>query len=193
MISIFRARCWASLFAFGVATVPLSGCAQKGPTIAETSKPVTHSVFQTEAAAPNLANSEVAQTSDLRTEIVLRALTLLGVSYRFGGNSPESGLDCSGLVRHVFKEALGAVLPRRSEEISFAAKPIATQDLKPGDLVFFNTLKRAFSHVGIYIGNNQFVHAPSTGGSVRVETLDKAYWSQRFDGARRVPESARKD
>lgn len=120
------------------------------------------------------------------TELVLRALTLLGVNYKFGGNSPDVGLDCSGLVRHVFSEAIGVVLPRRSEEISRNGAPVDQTELKPGDLVFFNTLRRAFSHVGIYIGNGQFVHAPSSGGSVRVESMAGSYWTQRFDGARRL-------
>jgi hypothetical protein len=124
--------------------------------------------------------------SDMGAEVVFRALSLLGVKYRFGGNTPESGLDCSGLVRLVFHETLGTVLPRRSEEISRVGGTIGTAELQPGDLVFFNTLRRAFSHVGIYIGNNQFVHAPSTGGSIRVERLDGSYWARRFDGARRL-------
>ena len=119
-------------------------------------------------------------------EVVFRALSLLGVRYQFGGNSPDTGLDCSGLVRLVFHETLGLPLPRRSEEISRVGGSIATTELQPGDLVFFNTLRRAFSHVGIYIGNNQFVHAPSSGGSIRVENLGSDYWVRRFDGARRV-------
>lgn len=120
------------------------------------------------------------------SELVLRALALLGVNYRFGGNSPDTGLDCSGLVRHVFQEAVGLVLPRRSEEISRSGDTIRRDQLRPGDLVFFNTLRRAFSHVGIYIGNGKFVHAPSNGGQVRVESLGGRYWQQRFNGARRL-------
>jgi cell wall-associated NlpC family hydrolase len=108
------------------------------------------------------------------------------VSYKFGGNTPDVGLDCSGFVRLVVKDVLGKVLPRRSEEISNSSQAIKAEDLKPGDLVFFNTLKRTFSHVGIYVGNNQFIHSPSAGNSVRIETLDKQYWSSRFDGARRL-------
>lgn len=136
-------------------------------------------------AQPAAAQTDAAPT-DLGAEVVFRALSLLGVKYRFGGNTPESGLDCSGLVRLVFQDTLGAVLPRRSEEISRFGGTIGTGELQPGDLVFFNTLRRAFSHVGIYIGNNQFVHAPSTGGSIRVERLDGSYWVRRFDGARRL-------
>lgn len=124
------------------------------------------------------------------TELVVRALDLLGVNYRWGGNSPETGLDCSGLVRHVFSEAAGLVLPRRSEEISRAGTPIARSELRPGDLVFFNTLRRTFSHVGIYIGDGRFVHAPSSGGAVRVERISGPYWASRFNGGRRLIDPA---
>ncbi|MFO1300180.1 MAG: C40 family peptidase [Burkholderiaceae bacterium] len=122
-------------------------------------------------------------------ELVIRSLALLGVQYRFGGNSPDTGLDCSGLVRHVYQGALGLVLPRRSEEISRKGESVSLDQLRPGDLVFFNTLRRAFSHVGIYIGGNRFVHAPSRGGQVRVEHIDNRYWMSRFNGARRIPGS----
>jgi hypothetical protein len=135
-------------------------------------------------AAPRAAAP--APVVDPGSEVVLRALSLLGVDYRYGGNTPETGLDCSGLVRLVFHDALGLPLPRRSEEISRVGGPIRRAELQPGDLVFFNTLRRAFSHVGIYIGNGQFVHAPSTGGTIRVDRLDRDYWVRRFDGARRL-------
>jgi cell wall-associated NlpC family hydrolase len=138
------------------------------------------------ATIPQVSPIGAENNPDWRSELVLRAMTLLGVGYKFGGNSPELGLDCSGFVRLVVKDALGKVLPRRSVEISEASTEIKSQELKPGDLVFFNTLKRAFSHVGIYIGNNQFIHAPSSGGVVRIETLDKQYWNDRFNGARRI-------
>jgi hypothetical protein len=133
-----------------------------------------------------VARAETAPEPHRGTELVLRALSLLGVNYKFGGNSPDTGLDCSGLVRHVFREAAGMVLPRRAEEISRAGETIDTTQLQPGDLVFYNTLRRTFSHVGIYIGNGQFVHAPSRGGGVRVEQMSESYWSKRFNGARRV-------
>ena len=133
-----------------------------------------------------VASAPAAAIGDAGSEVVFRALSLLGVSYRFGGNTPETGLDCSGLVRLVFSDTLGLPLPRRSEEISRVGSEIAPSELQPGDLVFFNTLRRAFSHVGIYIGNNQFVHAPSAGRSIRVENLGADYWTRRFDGARRL-------
>lgn len=138
------------------------------------------------ARAADEPQSPQATPAGTGAEVVLRALGLLGVNYRWGGNTPDDGLDCSGLVRHVFREAIGLVLPRRAEEMGRTGSQIAPHQLKPGDLVFFNTLRRTFSHVGIYIGNNQFVHAPSTGGVVRVENMDARYWLARFDGARRL-------
>lgn len=127
--------------------------------------------------------------TDRAAQIAIEALSLVGIRYRYGGNSPEQGLDCSGLVRYVFREANGTVLPRTSHEMSRQGEPVDKQDLQPGDLVFFNTLNRAFSHVGIYLGNNQFIHAPSAGRAVRVENMDMSYWKARFNGARRVLES----
>ena len=119
-------------------------------------------------------------------EVVFRALSLLGVRYQFGGNSPDTGLDCSGLVRLVFHETLGLPLPRRSEEISRVGGSIATTELQPGDLVFFNTLRRAFSHVGIYIGNNQFIHAQNESTGVVISDLNSTYYSSRWYGAVRL-------
>lgn len=139
-----------------------------------------------EAPEPARETAPSAAPAHSAAELVIRSLSLLGVNYKFGGNSPETGLDCSGLVRHVFREAIGLVLPRRSEEISREGEKVALDQLRPGDLVFFNTLRRTFSHVGIYIGNNQFVHAPSRGGQVRVEKFDSRYWIARFNGARRL-------
>lgn len=138
------------------------------------------------APAAAVGTAPVTQQRDPAAEVVFRALSLLGVNYRWGGNTVETGLDCSGLVRLVFHDTLGLPLPRRSDEISRVGGDVSPTELQPGDLVFFNTLRRAFSHVGIYIGNNQFVHAPSSGGSVRVENLGASYWTARFDGARRV-------
>lgn len=119
-------------------------------------------------------------------ELVLRALSFVGVNYRRGGESPETGFDCSGLVRHVYREALGLTLPRTSRDISRVGETIQSDELKPGDLVFFNTLRRGFSHVGIYLGDHRFVHAPASGGEVRVEDMRQSYWTRRFNGARRI-------
>lgn len=119
-------------------------------------------------------------------ELVLRALTFVGVNYRRGGESPETGFDCSGLVRHVVRESLGLVLPRTSRDMSRVGETVHQDDLQPGDLVFFNTLRRGFSHVGIYLGEHRFVHAPASGGEVRVEDMRQRYWTRRFNGARRI-------
>ena len=119
-------------------------------------------------------------------EAVVRALDLVGIRYRRGGTLPETGFDCSGFVGYVFREGIGLILPRTSREISQSGKVVKKSELQPGDLVFFNTMRRTFSHVGIYLGDNYFVHAPASGGEVRVENLNAAYWGKRFNGARRI-------
>lgn len=120
------------------------------------------------------------------SELVLNAMGLLGVPYKFGGSTKETGFDCSGFVRAVFEQSVGKVLPRRAEEQAAAAEKIDRSELKPGDLVFFNTMKRAFSHVGIYVGDGKFIHSPRAGSHVRVEDMRQTYWNTRFNGARRV-------
>ena len=132
---------------------------------------------------------KLSSFTDRAAQIAIEALSLVGIRYRYGGSSPEQGLDCSGLVRYVFREVGGTDLPRTSQEMSRRGEPVDKQNLQPGDLVFFNTLNRAFSHVGIYLGNNQFIHAPSAGRNVRVEDMDMTYWKARFNGARRVLEN----
>lgn len=129
------------------------------------------------------------KASELASELVVSAMNFLGVPYRMGGSSPESGFDCSGFTRHVFENSVGLLLPRRSIEQAQSPdlEPVKQSELKPGDLVFFNTLRRTFSHVGIYIGDHKFIHSPRAGSSVRVEDMRISYWQQRFDGARRVP------
>ena len=108
-------------------------------------------------------------------DVAMYALGLIGVNYKFGGESPDTGLDCSGLVRHVFQEVTGVALPRTAKEMSALGTKVSAGDLKPGDLVFFNTRRFAFSHVGLYLGDNRFVHA-----------IDQSYWQKHFNGARRV-------
>ncbi len=120
------------------------------------------------------------------SELVVNAMGFLGVPYKRGGNSAETGFDCSGFVRAIYEQSIGLVLPRRAEQQAAATQNIEKKDLQPGDLVFFNTLKRTFSHVGIYIGDGKFIHSPKPGAEVRVESMGIAYWAQRFDGARRV-------
>ena len=123
--------------------------------------------------------------------LIDKGMSFIGIKYRFGGDGPEDGgFDCSGLVRKVFGDALGLSLPRRAAEMAKEGDKVARRELKPGDLVFFNTMRRTFSHVGIYVGDNKFLHAPSKGGQVRVESMDSAYWQKRFTGARRVTDDA---
>lgn len=116
-------------------------------------------------------------------------MSALGVPYRRGGNTYESGFDCSGFVRAMYEQTLGLLLPRRAAEQAAATHPIDRGELKPGDLVFFNTMRRAFSHVGIYVGDSKFIHSPKPGAAVRIEDMRTSYWNRRFDGARRVAES----
>jgi len=132
------------------------------------------------------------------SDMAITAMNFLGVRYRRGGNSAESGFDCSGFTRQVFETSLGLVLPRRADEQAKAPGLMAVKrdELQPGDLVFFNTLKRTFSHVGIYLGDGKFIHAPKPGGEVRVEDMRFVYWAKRFTGARRAelaPERAQAD
>lgn len=124
--------------------------------------------------------------TDRASELVVTAMAFLGVPYRRGGDSAEAGFDCSGFVRAMYEQTVGLLLPRRANEQAAATESIEKQDLQPGDLVFFNTLKRAFSHVGIYVGDGKFIHSPRPGAQVRVERMDQSYWQRRFDGARRV-------
>jgi len=124
-------------------------------------------------------------------EVLVNALSLTGVRYKYGGKSPESGFDCSGFVRYVYQQAGNLTLPHGARAISQLGKTIPKSELEPGDLVFFNTLRSTFSHVGIYLGNNRFIHSPSSGGGVRVEDMQDSYWQKRFNGAQRIETSAK--
>ena len=147
-------------------------------------------------ATPVQANDLATEQQTTRTrlhdltarasELAIQAMGMIGIRYQYGGNAPENGLDCSGLVRYLFMQVWGKELPRTSEEISRLGEPVDTGNLQPGDLVFYNTLRRSFSHVGIYLGDNKFVHAPSAGGQVRIESMEVGYWKNRFNGARRL-------
>jgi len=143
------------------------------------------------AATPVAAPAEpglIRRVHDRASDMVVSAMNFVGVRYRRGGTSAETGFDCSGFTRHVFEMSLGLMLPRRADEQ--AAMPglvkVERNELRPGDLVFFNTMRRTFSHVGIYIGDNRFVHAPSHGKDVRTDDMSFAYWARRFTGARRA-------
>ncbi|MDZ7656130.1 MAG: C40 family peptidase [Sulfurimicrobium sp.] len=155
-------------------------------------------IFLTASSALAQEGSEIAPapestTSTLETrhlagvtDMLNYAMNLIGVNYKYGGNQPATGFDCSGYVSHVFRQMAGLSLPHNALAMSRVGKKISPDELKPGDLVFFNTLKRSFSHVGIYVGNNRFIHAPSSGGGVEVASMQEKYWVQRFNGARRL-------
>lgn len=146
-------------------------------------------VDRLEDARVNMAGRVSEGATRVKTrasELVMNAMGFLGVPYRRGGNSADTGFDCSGFVKAMYEQTVGLILPRRANEQAAATQKIERQDLQPGDLVFFNTLRHAFSHVGIYIGDNKFIHSPKPGAQVRVEDMGVPYWKTRFDGARRV-------
>lgn len=144
------------------------------------------------ASPPPTDPSLLGQVREKTTDLVMGAMNFIGVRYRRGGTSAENGFDCSGFTRYVFENSIGLLLPRRADEQ--ARTPgffsISKDELKPGDLVFFNTMRRAFSHVGIYVGDGKFIHSPRAGGEVRVEDMRVDYWAKRFNGARRAPQAS---
>lgn len=127
---------------------------------------------------------ESAQRQALAQDVVLYALALIDTGYRYGGKNPEAGLDCSGMVSHVFAQAIGLKLQGSAADIARRGQPVPQSQLRPGDLVFFNTRNKPYSHVGIYIGENRFAHAPSTGGKVRLDSLKNGWYATRFEEAR---------
>lgn len=135
------------------------------------------------------SNSKEAAQSEAAGDLLLQAMSLLGVAYRFGGSTPTSGLDCSGFIQYIFKKSLKINMPRTAAEMARTGRTINRDELAPGDLVFFNTRGFANSHVGLYMGNGKFIHSPRTGKSVEVVNINSDYWSKRYNGARRVNKS----
>ena len=157
------------LLSAGLAALLLAACGSPGPrpsasteTIAQASRPV----------------------SEKGNEIVLYALGLIDTGYRFGGKNPDAGLDCSGMVAYIFGQAAGLKVSGSAADIARKGQPIGRGDLRPGDLVFFNTRNAPLSHVGVYIGDDRFVHAPSSTGRVRIDRLNAGYFAARFETAR---------
>jgi cell wall-associated NlpC family hydrolase len=152
--------------------------------------PGAHAAVATPAMVPTtppIGTSPIAAApDDGPTQLVMQAMSLVGVKYKFGGNSPEGGFDCSGFVRHLFDTTLARALPRTSFEMSRLGSVVTAANLAPGDLVFYNTRKRAFSHVGIYIGEGRFIHSPSKGRAVEIVDMNDRYWQRRFNGAKRL-------
>ena len=142
-------------------------------------------------AAPSFMRGDgtamrIEDASPQAQEVIMQAIAQIGVPYRYGGASPATGFDCSGLVQYAFGRGAGVPLPRTTYDISQAGQQIGRRDLQPGDLVFFDTQRRPYSHVGIYLGNQRFIHAPSTGGKVEIVSMTNRYWENRFNGARRI-------
>ena len=173
-----------------VLTAALSGCA--GTKDTEGSGLNTSSVDWRNSADPIgsfLARSKNGSgliMGDVNHPLARQALTQIGIRYRWGGKSPETGFDCSGLVLYSAQQSLGLKLPPRSYDIAMFGSEVPRSDLQVGDLVFFNTLGRRNSHVGVYLGDDQFVHSPAAGGVVRIEDMKMAYWTKRYNGARRL-------
>jgi cell wall-associated NlpC family hydrolase len=153
------------------------------PGIATAAEPAQRSFAQ---AARDSAQQAVAKVWSDAQDVAGFALGLIGVEYRWGGDTPARGLDCSGLIRYVFQEVTGVTLPRTARELSRLGDSVPLGDLRAGDLVFFNTRHFAFSHVGLYLGDNQFIHAPSRGREVEITMISSNYWQKHFDGARRL-------
>lgn len=140
----------------------------------------------TSDVAENIVGNSVHGYTPKATDLAMTAMSLIGTPYRYGGNSPLTGLDCSGFVRYVYKESLSTDLPRTAAEMSRVGQYVSRNELKPGDLVFYNTMRRANSHVGIYLGDDKFIHSPRTGQRVRINSMNESYWRGRFNGARRI-------
>ena len=150
----------------------LSACATPGRQEA----PATASLTGTAPATPGAGQ-----------ELALRAMGFVGVPYRWGGASPETGFDCSGLIRYLYEQMTGRPLPYNAPGLARVGNTIDATELQPGDLVFFNTLRQPFSHVGIYVGDARFLHAPSSGSRVQISNMNNRYWNTRYNGARRLP------
>ncbi len=165
------------LFLIGFLSFILGGCASQSVRLPQT---------ETE---PPAATAPVVRAIDAASSVAMQALAYLGTPYRSGGLSPRSGFDCSGLVGYAYRKGAGVALPRDTYDLSHVGEPVKRAALKPGDLVFYDTQRRAYSHVGIYLGEDRFIHAPSSGGEVRVDNLRASYWMRRYSGARRIIES----
>ena len=186
--------CAATLWAAAAVAAPQAASAEAAASAAA-SDAVTRFLVDKGLIGASPAGAEngvVGRLRDRASDMVITAMNFLGVPYKRGGNSADHGFDCSGFTRHVFELSLGLVLPRRADEQAQTAGLVSVQrsELKPGDLVFFNTLRRTFSHVGIYVGEGKFIHAPRSGTEVRIEDMRTAYWAKRFNGARRADAAA---
>ena len=169
-------------------TGSLLALAGNGSVHAQEVRPDTAIVIGAEPVgpAPSAIQSLADRALSSAQELAMQAMGLIGIRYTFGGRNPDTGFDCSGLVRYVFDRVTGRSLPHNSYEMARMGTSVGKGELEPGDLVFFNTRGKRFSHVGIYVGDGRFIHAPSRGGRVHIVNMGDRYWVSRFDGARRL-------
>ena len=174
-----------ALIAGFLASAFVAGAAPCRATQPTTGEPEV-STFTVADAMVDIAVPTTMPLPDRLQNLLMHAISLIGVKYKYGGNSAEAGFDCSGFVRHVFAHSAAIELPRSSYAMGKLGESVIDDDLRPGDLVFYNTLRRNFSHVGIYLGEGRFVHAPSRGKSVEIVAMSDHYWKRRFNGVRRL-------
>ena len=165
-----------------ISVVILAGCASSPPKKSASTPRAVVASIQRALVEPR----PVETTSARARELALHALSQVGIPYRYGGATPDSGFDCSGLVQYVYSQGAGLTLPRNTQAMSAIGAPVESGELEPADLVFFDTLRRPYSHVGIYLGQYRFIHAPTTGGAVELVDMRDRYWHTRFNGARRL-------
>lgn len=174
-------RTWIRTWAVALATLMLHGCG--GSSV----KPSTNNIARLPPQPVTPSKSLVGlKDRNKATDVIMTAFGLIDIGYRFGGANPDAGLDCSGLVIYVFERATGLKLPHNAAQIAEVTRPIERTSLRPADLVFFNTQNRPFSHVGLYIGDNRFVHAPNSRAKVKVSSLDDRYYAAHYEAARTV-------
>ena len=156
----------------------LAACSSSTPPAAKSSVKTSPPSNATSVRISDIDHDSVSN------ELMLHSMSLIGTPYRFGGSNRNTGFDCSGMVQFVYRETLNVSLPRTARDMAAAGKVINKNQLKVGDLVFFNTNGKKFSHVGLYIGENRFIHAPSSKSSIKINYLSDKYYASRFTGAR---------
>nr|WP_253339824.1 C40 family peptidase [Neisseria sp. HSC-16F19] len=169
---------WVKYGCLGLCCTVLAACGSLSGTAAKAKKTARPAVAKTAPIQIRHINREAGAQ-----ELMLRSMALVGTPYRYGGSSRDEGFDCSGMVQFLYKDAFNVALPRTARDMAAVSRPIRRQDLKVGDVVFFNTGGHPYSHMGLYIGNGEFIHAPSSRGTIRTARLDQPYFSSRFTGA----------
>lgn len=148
---------------------------------------IAHAAPERDDAPPARHEQKLAEPGEeMMGDLMLQAMSLMGIAYRFGGNNPNQGFDCSGFIRYIFQKSVGISLPRTASEQARAGRPVSRTDIQPGDVLFFNTRGFDYSHNALYLGNGKFIHAPRTGKNIEIANLSSSYWSSRFNGARRM-------